>query len=207
VALTSLRAWLVRAWWAIFENLIYLAFALGVVALIGTLGLAAGIYGPTSVDVPQMVGWPFPALEPLPQRVGPLEIVLNYSAHVSLDHPTRWQVLLIHMPSVVTALLTTVIAFLLWQVARTLRSGDPFVPSNARRIFTMAGCVAGYSLIAEPLRTWAVVTTVRGTPAERMIDTAWPFTWAPLGFALLLAALGAIFRRGTRLRADVEGLV
>jgi hypothetical protein len=199
----SLRTRTVRAWWAVFENLIYVVFGFGVAALIGTLGLAAGfIPAVAMMEVPQLVQWPYT----VPQRVGPLEIGLNYSAYVTFDRPERWQVLLIHLPSVVIALLTTIIAFLLWQVARTLRSGDPFVPRNARRIFTMAACVAAYSLIAEPLRAWAAMILVAGTPAEGMVDTAWPSP-APLGFALLLAALGAVFRQGTRLRKDVEGFI
>ncbi|MEU4834770.1 DUF2975 domain-containing protein [Streptosporangium sp. NPDC023615] len=201
---TSLRVRTARAWWAIFENLIYLAFAIAVIASIGALGMAAGIFhGPASMQIPQLVEWPFTA----PRQVGPLRIGLDHSAHVLLDRAERSQVLLLHMPSVVVTLLTAVITFLLWRVARTLRAGDPFVPRNARRIFTMAGCVAGYGLIAEPLRTWVAVITVDGTPAEGMIDTDWPFAPAPLGFALLLAALGAIFRKGTRLREDVRGLV
>ena len=201
----SLRAWSARTWWAIFENLIYLAFAIGVIALLGTGWMASGVTytGPAVMEVPQLREWPFTN----PQQVGPLRIGLDYGAYLSLDRPARWQILLLHMPSVVTALLTTIIAFLLWQIARTLRSGDPFVPRNARRIFIMSGCVAGYGLIVEPLRTLVAVIMVDGTPAGGMIDTDWPFTPAPIGFALLLIALGSIFKRGARLREDAAGLV
>ncbi|MFC0863698.1 DUF2975 domain-containing protein [Sphaerimonospora cavernae] len=200
-----MRVWTGRTWWAIFENLAYLAFALGVIALLGTAWMASGVTytGPATMEVPQLLDWPFLN----PQQVGPLRIGLSYSAFISLDHPERWQTLLMHLPSVVTALLTTILTFLLWQVARTLRRGDPFVPRNARRIFLMAGCVAGYGLLVEPLRTMVAVIVVGGTPAEGMIDTDWPFAPAPIGFALLLAALGTIFRRGAALREDTEGLV
>ncbi|MEV4378797.1 DUF2975 domain-containing protein [Streptosporangium sp. NPDC049644] len=196
-----LRAWSVRTWWAIFENLIYLAFAVGVISLLGTGWMASGVTytGPAA----QLREWPFAN----PQQVGPLRIGLEYSAYLSLDRPARWQILLLNMPSVVTALLTAIIAFLLWQIARTLRSGDPFVPHNARRIFVMSGCVAGYGLLVEPIRTLVAVIVVDGTPAGGMIDTDWPFTPAPIGFALLLIALGSIFKKGARLREDAEGLV
>lgn len=200
-----LRARAVRTWWAIFENLVYLAFAIGVIAVLGTAWMASGATytGPATMEVPQLSDWPF--LDP--RQVGPLRIGLNYSAFISLEHPERWQILLMYLPSVVTALLTAILTFLLWRVARTLRQGDPFVPRNARRIFLMAGCVAGYGLLVEPLRTVIAVVLVRGTPADGMIDTDWPFAAAPIGFALLLAALGSIFRRGAGLREDTEGLV
>ncbi|GAA2881185.1 hypothetical protein GCM10010517_44080 [Streptosporangium fragile] len=200
-----LRTWSARTWWAVFENLIYLAFAIAVIALLGTAWMTSGVThtGPATMEVPGLSGWPFADY----RQVGPLRIDLHHSASISLDRPERWQILLLRLPSVVTALLTTILTFLLWQVARTLRSGDPFMSRNARRIFIMAGCVAGYGLLVEPLRTLVAVIMVDGTPAEGMVDADWPFAPAPIGFALLLAALGTIFRKGARLREDAERLV
>ncbi|GAA0423675.1 hypothetical protein Acor_44330 [Acrocarpospora corrugata] len=201
---TELRTWSVRIWWAIFENLVYLAFALCVVYLAQAGWQAAGPPSDhASMQVPQLREWPLTN----PQQIGPLRSTLEYSATISIDRPDRWQNLVLNTPLVVGALLTAIIVFLLWQIARTLRSGDPFVPANARRIFLMAGCVAGYGLLVEPLRTFVAVYMVDGTPAEGLIDTYWPFTAAPVGFALLLIGLGTIFRKGARLREDADGLV
>ncbi|MBB2914424.1 hypothetical protein FHS43_005736 [Streptosporangium becharense] len=199
-----LRAWAVRTWWAVFENLVYLAFALAVVALLATVWMAvAGSAVPVTMEVPQAQTWP----DTIPRQVGPLRISPLHSAAISLDRPGRWQALALNAPSAVTASLTVVITFLLWRVARTLRSGDPFVPRNARRIFVMAGCMAGYGLLVEPLRTVTAVVMVEGTAAEGLIDADWPFNPVPVGFALLLVALGAVFREGARMREDAGKLL
>jgi hypothetical protein len=111
------------------------------------------------------------------------------------------------LPGLVSALLTMIITFLLWRIARTLREGDPFAPGNARRILIITVCVAGYGLLVEPARVLATRLLLADTPERNLVDVGWSINFQPIGFALLLAALVTIFRRGVRLSEDVKGLV
>ena len=90
---------------------------------------------------------------------------------------------------------------------RTLRDGDPFTPVNGRRILTISLLLIGAGLTEGPIRGLLAWTQVNGTPAEPLVDIGYSISIQQIGFGLLLAALAEIFRRGARMRADVDGLV
>jgi len=86
----------------------------------------------------------------------------------------------------------------------TVRSGDPFVVANARRLRTIAVWV----LVGEALRI-AVASLVWGAsryvPSIGQIHVG--FSFAPWLAVLLLFVLARVFDQGARMRADLEGTV
>jgi len=85
----------------------------------------------------------------------------------------------------------------------TVRSGDPFIVDNARRLQAIAWSVLGL----EALR-WMVAAISRAvsTPTQPM-HMGDGFSFAPWLSVLLLFVLAGVFAQGARMRDDLEGTV
>ncbi|MEO5831528.1 MAG: DUF2975 domain-containing protein [Rhodanobacter sp.] len=85
----------------------------------------------------------------------------------------------------------------------TVRHGDPFVASNARRL----QAIAWWVLAGEGLRLLvrAIAWSVSGY--AQPLDIHIPFSFAPWLAVLLLFVLARVFDQGARMRADLEGTV
>jgi hypothetical protein len=96
---------------------------------------------------------------------------------------------------------------LLLHITRTLRRGDPFVASNARRLYVIAALVGigGQAVVA--LTAWGRLGILRHPEVAPYVLTDVSTTIVPLlaGFGIAVAA--EVFRQGARLKAEVEGLV
>ncbi len=112
------------------------------------------------------------------------------------------------------------VGLLLVPVLRSTASGRPFGPGNDRRLLLAAVVVAGawaLATVGDRLAAARIVAVIEGTPrwsstGSFEMPTGWlapafEVTWWPLLLALLLIALAAATRRGSRLAADVRGLV
>lgn len=147
------------------------------------------------------------AQAPNTRVIEPILINFDQRADIAIRHPDLLERFLFVVSDALPALVVALIALLLAQVARTLRAGDPFIPVNARRISTISLLLIGAGLTEGPIRGLLAWTQVNGTPAERLVDIGYSISVQQVGFGLLLAALAEIFRRGARMRADVDGLV
>ncbi|MFE9920222.1 DUF2975 domain-containing protein [Streptomyces sp. NPDC005774] len=121
--------------------------------------------------------------------------------------PDLGQRLLLALPEIIGGLSLLLILALLLKVARTLRDGDVFVPMNARRLSVIGLTVLVQAVIAPALLAITTEMLVSGTPVADQIPFSATFTGEYVLLSFLILALGEVFRRGTRLRADTEGLV
>ncbi|MFJ1646333.1 DUF2975 domain-containing protein [Streptomyces sp. NPDC088258] len=121
--------------------------------------------------------------------------------------PDLGQRLLLALPEIVGGLFLLLILALLFKMARTLRGGDVFVPVNARRLSVIGLAVLVQAILAPALSTFTTEILVSGTPMAEHIPFSVTFTGEYALLAFLVLALGEVFRRGTKLRADTEGLV
>lgn len=100
-----------------------------------------------------------------------------------------------------------VLALLLFMV-RTLRSGDPFVPANARRIYAIAAIVGIGGLLTDLLGQWGRHGVLEHPRIAPLVDPeSYHLSLLPLAVGVAIAVAAEVFRQGTSLRADVDGLV
>jgi hypothetical protein len=104
-------------------------------------------------------------------------------------------------------LLTVAVLFLLLRITQTLREGDPFVPGNARRLYLIAALVGIGGQATALLTTWGKLGVMNHPDVAPYVLVDASTTFLPLLAGLGIAVAAEVFRQGTRLRADVEGLV
>jgi hypothetical protein len=117
------------------------------------------------------------------------------STHPQLPNGLRAVVLL----GIVGAVIGHTILRRLLAIVDTVRSGDPFILENARRLTAIAWSVLALEVLR--LIVAAIISTV--WEAGR-IDG---FSIAPWFAVLMLFVLAGVFSQGARMRADLEGTV
>lgn len=106
------------------------------------------------------------------------------------------------------------VAWLWWSLATLVaasRRNDPFSPANARRLRGL-GLLVAIGGPAYVVGTWLVLRWLVGT--SELADTvllrglAWgDLPWVATGAGLALLVLAAVWRRGSEMRRELEGLV
>jgi hypothetical protein len=107
-----------------------------------------------------------------------------------------WMLLAMAMVAAVHVSLTRLLA-----VVETVRAGDPFVPENAVRLNTIAWCTLAIQLLHLTFGAMAGTMNAAGS------DIDWKFSLNGWLAVVLLFVLAQVFQEGTRLRADLEGMV
>ncbi|MFF2652078.1 DUF2975 domain-containing protein [Streptomyces sp. NPDC058045] len=203
-----------QSWWSRTDNRFLegaLVVAAVLAAIFGVLLPALGVAGAIDpMDTREVqIGTATRVPGSVTEGTGGHGMTLTGTDHADLTiaHPGLGERLLLALPEVVGSLLLLVILGLLIQMARTLRDGDVFVPRNARRLSAIGIIVLVQAILSPILPTITTALLVRGTPMAAEIPVSATFTGEFVLLAFLILALGEVFRRGTRLRADTEGLV
>lgn len=108
---------------------------------------------------------------------------------------------------VLTGLLAIAVLTLLLKITRTLREGDPFVAVNARRLYVIAGLVGIGGQLVAGLDAWTRWQVLTHRDVNSYVVLEQDFTLIPLVAGLGIAVAAEVFRQGTWLRDEVEGLV
>lgn len=108
---------------------------------------------------------------------------------------------------VLSALLAIGVLLLLLAITRTLRQGDPFVHDNARRLYAIAALVGIGGQALAVLGGFGRLAILDHPTVAPFVVPELDLTFTPLLVGLGVAVLAEIFRQGTVLRDDVEGLV
>ncbi|MEU6241499.1 DUF2975 domain-containing protein [Streptomyces sp. NPDC047024] len=131
----------------------------------------------------------------------------THRAELGFTHPDFGQRLLLALPEIVGSLLLLLVLVLLFRMARTLRDGDVFVPKNARRLSIIGLTVLVQAVLSPVLPALTTALLLRAGGVSDEVPFALTFSGEYVLLALLVLALGEVFRQGTKLRADTEGLV
>ncbi|WRZ91619.1 DUF2975 domain-containing protein [Streptomyces sp. NBC_01007] len=203
-----------KSWWSRTDNRL-LEAALGLAALLagvfGVLLPALGVVG--LVDPVDTREVKVETATRVPGNVTDavaghgMTLTGTHQADLVFAHPDLGQRLLLALPDVIGSLLLLLVLALLFQMARTLRGGDVFVPGNARRLSAIGLTVLVQAVLSPVLPAFTTEALVSGTPMAEQIPLSVTFTGEYVLLAFLILALGEVFRRGTKLRADTEGLV
>ena len=185
---------------------------------IGGLRSMTGRYVPTvdvTLDYPAVLRDPGTAPFRFPDITGQvitpgngLEFLLPTRTKVMVWEPDLRQRIAVAGAPALRGLLAIAVLALLLLIVRTLRSGDPFVPVNARRIYAIAATVGIGGLLADLLGQWGrhgVLDNPRVAPL--VVRESYHLSLMPLAIGVAIAVAAEVFRQGTSLRADVEGLV
>ena len=121
--------------------------------------------------------------------------------------------LLLAVPVVLWNVLVVSVVLVVLNLLRSLREEDPFVPANVRRVYTLAALVFLGSLLLPMVGAFCDIALRHGvvSPDEAaLVSFTLSLGSGPLVgvlVSLVLAALGEVFRRGSQMRDDVEGLI
>ena len=89
----------------------------------------------------------------------------------------------------------------LLDVVETVRSGDPFVPENAKRLNTIAWCLLATQLLNLAYGALAATMNLAGSRIE------WKFALTGWLAVVLLFVLARVFEEGTQMRDDLEKMI
>ncbi|WP_017590870.1 DUF2975 domain-containing protein [Nocardiopsis ganjiahuensis] len=129
------------------------------------------------------------------------------------EDPGAPERLLLALPVLLQQVLGLVVVGLVLRMLQSLSSGDPFVPANVRRVYAVAFAVLLGSLLLPVVESVCDIALWQDrVPVDEVALLAFdlglgsgPLTGFLVG--LLLVSLAEVFRRGARMREDVEGLV
>jgi hypothetical protein len=136
-----------------------------------------------------------------------LEFLIPTGSRVVLYVPNLTQRLGFTGAAVLQGLLVMAVLGLLLAVTRTLRQGDPFVAANARRLYLIAGLVGIGGQLVVGLSAWARWQVLTHPDVAPYVFAEHRLSFVPLVAGLGIAVAAEVFRQGTRLRDEVEGLV
>ncbi|MFG2558896.1 DUF2975 domain-containing protein [Streptomyces sp. NPDC048496] len=203
-----------KSWWSRTDNRL-LETALGLAALLaGVFGVLLPVLGVVSltdpvdtreVEVETTTRVPGTVTDAVAGHG--MTLTGTHQADLVFAHPDLGQRLLLALPEFIGSLLLLLVLALLFQMARTLRDGDVFVPKNARRLSVIGLTVLVQAVLSPVLPALTTEALVSGTTMADQIPFSATFTGEYVLLAFLILALGEVFRRGTKLRADTEGLV
>ena len=91
----------------------------------------------------------------------------------------------------------------LYRIVASVGEGDPFVPINAERLRAMGWIVVAVHVLGIPLA--AIARWVESVTENSHTDIE--MTFSGLLLALILFILARVFRKGTEMRAELEGTV
>ena len=186
---------------------VVIGVALALAGLFGVLLPVLGVTGPIDPMDTRDVRIDGVTRVPAAATSGPVTLHGTHRAEMALSHPDVQQRILLALPDIFYgALLIVVLAFLL-RMARTLREADVFVPENARRLQIIAAAIVAMGVFGPAVEAVTTHLLISGTAVSPAVPFAYTVSAAPLFLGLLVAALAEVFRQGTKLREDTEGLV
>ena len=130
-----------------------------------------------------------------------------YEAQVNNYSPTKTQRAAFVGADVTESVATLAVLLLLLRIVRSLRVGDPFVLANARRLRRIATAIAVGGTGASALQLWAQHLVLSDTAIRPFVREQLHLTLLPLVAGVGVLLLAEVFRRGTLMRDELDGLV
>jgi hypothetical protein len=184
--------------------------ALTALAAVGFL--AAGVASIAADNLVVAVSW---TAAQAPAADGALLVGGPTTSTLTVTAPTGVQRLLVFAPAAVLCGTAVVCGVLLRRIVRSVDAGDTFHRDTPRRVATLGAVVLAGGVVAAAVTTAGRLTAL--SPAALGMATPASAVAAPSGVvevpltALAVAAtlwiIAAVLRRGSRMHADLQGLV
>jgi DUF2975 family protein len=130
-----------------------------------------------------------------------------FEAQVNAYAPTAGQRFGLVGSELLASVATILVVVLLLKIVRSLRLGDPFVAANARRLRLIAVVVAVGGMGAGLLRLVGEHLVLSEPAIRPFVEPNYHLSFLPLLASAGVWLLAEVFRRGTLMRAELEGLV
>lgn len=132
---------------------------------------------------------------------GPVEVELSFWDPTSSQR-TIWAIGQVLAPILVAAGI-----WLVLQIVRSTRRGDPFTTANEQRLWSLAVLVGVGGTAYEFVAGFVRLALIQRSAAADMFTMTATFSFLPLIFGLVIALLAAVWRIGIDLREDVEATI
>jgi hypothetical protein len=173
----------------------------------GPAGFRIGSFrygGFIEVEAELRTAYAVPGLPPVDAQ--PVGLSTPSAVTVVFSEPDRLQHLVYEVPEILLVLIAFSVMLLLLRVVLAALAGEVFVPANARRLLAIALLMVGGGVLVPAAQFAATAWLLR---SEQLADVGPPidFSVLPVWAGLIMLFFAEVFRRGVRLRQDVEGLV
>ena len=191
--------------------------------LIGLLVRGAFLYGGASgvlaiAVVAQVIdslatGQPFTVAVPVSAGYPGADSITITGVNLRVAHPTIAQILSLGLGHILIALSGSAVALIVGLLAHRVRTADAFAPAAVRMLVSAAIVVAvGFSAADILLQAGQSLVVDQATESDGYGDLSlspdgYMPNLIPLIAALILVAIAALVRQGTRLQQETEGLV
>ena len=189
----------------LLEGILWVAFA--VEAVFGLLLPALGVVGVIASGGSRTVAVDRASVIAGTPTARGVSLTGTDKAELTFHHPGVTERILLALPDALVATLSLLVIVLLIRMSRTLRTGDPFAAANVRRLSMIAVAIVLAGLLAPSAEAITTQLLVRSSPVAERIPFQFTVPFLPIVLGMLVAALAEVFRRGTGLRDDTEGLV
>jgi hypothetical protein len=140
------------------------------------------------------------------------DVTISGTGDMVLDfaEPSAWERFMLALPVLFGLAVAFIVFYLLLKLVKSLGAGDPFNPLNARRVYGIAVTVLVGAVLGAVIDGFTTAQLQQAAVGESHVFFSLNFdsgTSSGLFIGFLLVALAEVFRRGTRMREDVEGLV
>ncbi len=184
----------------------------GLIFLLGAVALGSILAGVVEPVADWVNGAPLTPLADTAVTVPQLDAAgIGYGqATYAVDavDPSVGQRLLALAPGLLMAVLVVLSCWCVVLLLRTVASGDPFDPVNVIRLRIIAGALvlgAPVAYVLQVVSDAMVLTSLDVAGLDTTFTVEIP--WVPMLAGLVVAMVAEAFKAGSRLRADVDGLV
>ena len=139
--------------------------------------------------------------------MAPVEVGGPVEAQISFLDPTTSQRTIWAIGQLLAPIMVIAGIWLVLQIVRSTRKGDPFTSENERRLWTLAVLVAGGGTVYQLIAGFGRMLLIQRSAAAELFTITATVSFLPLILGLLIALLAAVWRIGIDLREDVEATI
>ena len=202
--------------WLIVASFVY-AFAMIVVCLLDVLSVVQNLQPHAAIPLTLTASTVLPPHSGSLHYSGSAYVAQHYqvtATQVSLyaRGVPLWTIIVMGLGHIITDLSAAAVSYIVYRLLRRIRDGNPFVES-ASRLLVAAGIIIAVGITLGDLLTQLGqigIGTVAYLAAHGYFEAGggnFTFNFMPILFGLLMLVVAFVFRQGTTLKRETEGLV
>jgi hypothetical protein len=139
--------------------------------------------------------------------LAPVELGGPVQAELTFWSPTRSQRASWAVGQLFAPMLTLAGIWIVYQLVRSTRTGDPFTAENERRLWLLAGVIGIGGTLNSMVTGFTDLLLIQRSAAADLFQVSATITFLPLVLGLVIALLALVWRIGIHMREDLEGTI